>query len=367
MMYEEYKPFPNEHAARLRNPRDFNPTTFRRTRGGTIFGSKKVPSTIGIIWGKLKGADEPSDNPIPQSLRFNKDNWTVDEAKKWLKDNNIKVILFEAASGKSKQGGILNMFKKNRKEYKSFLTEFKVNLEVNEFEGYASTFGNRDSGGDVVEKGAFKKTIKEFIDRMKVLWQHDYRTPIGKPITLKEDDHGLYVHAKVSETRQGKDALILMKDDVINELSIGYDAKKYRIDEETKTRHLTEVKLWEFSPVTWGMNELAVIVGAKSDSSIEALLFELNDYLIKEGRVLSGKNRKIIQDAISALQALLAATEPEKSTQGADGQSHKDDDEPTDEEKSLIEVSDMLKDFSASLEKTELLKELKEFGVSLKQ
>ena len=91
-------PYPNESSARLRNPGDFNPDTYRRTDGGTIYGSKKVPSTVGIIWGKLKGSDKPSDNPIPQALRFKTQFWSVSRAKKWLKDNNVKYISFEPAS-----------------------------------------------------------------------------------------------------------------------------------------------------------------------------------------------------------------------------------------------------------------------------
>lgn len=101
----EGRPFPGEHAARLRNPADFVGETFRRVKDGTIFGSKKIPATAAVIWGKLKGAAKPSDNPIPQSIRFPTKNWTVAQAKKWLKDNNVKNIGFEAASGKEKSDG----------------------------------------------------------------------------------------------------------------------------------------------------------------------------------------------------------------------------------------------------------------------
>jgi hypothetical protein len=90
-------PFPNEHSARLRNPGDFDPDTFRRTKGGTIYGKIKVPQTVGIIWGKLKGSSAPEDMPIPQTLRFLKDSWSAAEAKVWLKTNNIKYISFEPA------------------------------------------------------------------------------------------------------------------------------------------------------------------------------------------------------------------------------------------------------------------------------
>lgn len=98
-------PFPNEHSARLRNPGDFDPDTFRRTKGGTIYGKIKVPQTIGIIWGKLKGSSAPEDMPIPQTLRFLKDSWSAAEAKSWLKTNNVKYIGFEPAKMSEKNFG----------------------------------------------------------------------------------------------------------------------------------------------------------------------------------------------------------------------------------------------------------------------
>lgn len=100
-------PYPNEHAARLQDPKKFDPKAYRRSNGGTIYGKIKVPVTIAIIWGKLKGKAKPSDKPIPQSLRFPTKSWTADKAKKWLKDNNIKYILFEPAKPiKQKQAGM---------------------------------------------------------------------------------------------------------------------------------------------------------------------------------------------------------------------------------------------------------------------
>lgn len=96
-------PYPNEHSARLKNPKDFEPKSFRRTNGGTIYGKIKVPKTIAIIWAKLKGKSKPSDPPLPQALRFPTKSWTVQKAKKWLKDNKIKYQSFEPAKKKDKQ------------------------------------------------------------------------------------------------------------------------------------------------------------------------------------------------------------------------------------------------------------------------
>jgi 3'-phosphoadenosine 5'-phosphosulfate sulfotransferase (PAPS reductase)/FAD synthetase len=87
-------PFPNEHSARLITP----PKTFervRRTKGGTALG-KKIPASVSVIWYILKR--DGKDVPVPQALRFPISNWTSERARQWLKDNNVKYILFEKAS-----------------------------------------------------------------------------------------------------------------------------------------------------------------------------------------------------------------------------------------------------------------------------
>ncbi len=203
-------------------------------------------------------------------------------------------------------------------QIKSFPFEAKVDLDKNEFEGYASTFGNRDLVGDIVEKGAFAKTIKERLPKglVKVLWQHF--DPMGMPKHMEEDSNGLYVVAKVSKTNRNQDRLQLMKDGVVDRLSIGYDVVKREVDDSAKDRtvRLKELKLYEFSPVTFPANEEAVITGVKN-MELEGLLKripQLEQY-IKAGHSLTTASRQRIEDAIKALQALLVTCEePEKST-----------------------------------------------------
>lgn len=198
-------------------------------------------------------------------------------------------------------------------EIKSFPFEAKVDLEKYEFEGYASTFGNTDLVGDVVEKGAFKKTIQERLPKnlIKVLWQH--YEPMGLPKHMEEDSKGLYVVAKVSKTNENQDRLQLMKDGVVDRLSIGYDVVKREIEElEDGKRivHLKELKLYEFSPVTFPANEEAVITGVKGRELEELLkrIPQLEQY-IKAGHFLTPASRQRIEDAIKALQALLVTFE----------------------------------------------------------
>lgn len=87
-------PYPNEHAARLQDPSKYD--EFRRTTGGKLFNKVAVPKTISIIWGHPKGA--PDGTFVPQALRFAKKSFTADEAKAWLKDNDVKASGFEAAA-----------------------------------------------------------------------------------------------------------------------------------------------------------------------------------------------------------------------------------------------------------------------------
>ena len=97
------KPYPNEHSARLQDPDKFDSKSFRRTKGGLVYGSKKIPTTISIIWGKLKNKAKPADPPVAQALRFPVKDWTVTKAKKWLTDNEIKYKVFESAIRKTKK------------------------------------------------------------------------------------------------------------------------------------------------------------------------------------------------------------------------------------------------------------------------
>ena len=82
---------------------------------------------------------------------------------------------------------------------------------------------------------------------------------VGKIEELREDEKGLYFRAKISNTTKGKDLAILIEDDAINEISIGYQAVVWEVDEVRSVRLLKEVKLYEVSFVTRAANEQAVV------------------------------------------------------------------------------------------------------------
>lgn len=147
--------------------------------------------------------------------------------------------------------------------------------------GYFSVFGVKDSDGDIIQPGAYRKTLAENGPeaknggRIMHLLQHDPLMPLGKPKVLKEDGRGLYFESKISGTSYGRDTLKLYEDGVLTEHSIGYKVIKNEPKEDAN--YLMELRLWEGSTVTWGANAEALVTGMKSEDKIA-----LFDKLIKK-------------------------------------------------------------------------------------
>jgi HK97 family phage prohead protease len=164
-----------------------------------------------------------------------------------------------------------DQIKQEKKEYKNFNFEYKEEDNNNEeffyFTGYASVFNNIDYGNDVIEKGAFKKSIaKNQADKkyIKILWQHEMEEPIGIAEELAEDTKGLRVIAKLpleDELVRGK-VKPQVKIGSVREMSIGYIVKDFYIKDGI--RYIKEVDLKEISLVTIAMNPLATINDFKS-------------------------------------------------------------------------------------------------------
>ena len=194
-------------------------------------------------------------------------------------------------------------------ELKSIPAEFKATSK-REIEGHAAVFGNRDSYGDIIQPGAFARTLANDRGRVKVLWQHDPSNPIGKPLEMLEDDRGLRVKARIADTTLGRDAMALFDAEVVDELSIGYDAVVEEFDSEQGVRLLREIKLWEFSPVTWAANELAKITAVKHASDLDMVLDRLERIQWARGRLESPRLRQKAESAIRQLETLLSGDTP---------------------------------------------------------
>lgn len=135
-------------------------------------------------------------------------------------------------------------------------------------EGYASVFGMTDRGGDIVEAGAYSRSLsvlKREGRRVKMLWQHDPAQPIGVWDDVREDARGLFVRGRILDgVARGREAAQLLQAGAIDGLSIGYRTVTARKDENGR-RLLKDLELWEVSLVTFPMLPDARIGGKGAD------------------------------------------------------------------------------------------------------
>lgn len=163
-------------------------------------------------------------------------------------------------------------------QIKSF--PFKMN-EVDDsgvFSGYASTFGNVDLGGELVEAGAFTQTLIESGGKIPLLDHHDPTRQIGWNLEAREDQHGLFVRGRLNlEVQAGREKHALMRQaaqvGARMGLSIGFRTLRDEADaNDPRIRRLKEIELMEYSVVTFPMNPQATVTGLKhQDASFEAL------------------------------------------------------------------------------------------------
>jgi HK97 family phage prohead protease len=131
------------------------------------------------------------------------------------------------------------------------------------FFGMAASYNTVDLGGDLIEPGAFARTIANG-KKFPLLWQHNVGDPIGS-CEVQDSSQGLQVTGRLLlDDAMGMKAYRLLKEQVIRGLSIGYDCIRDSI--EDGVRHLKELRLWEISVVTFPMNELATVTGVKAVS-----------------------------------------------------------------------------------------------------
>jgi HK97 family phage prohead protease len=126
------------------------------------------------------------------------------------------------------------------------------------FAGYASVFNRLDAGGDIVMPGAFSKSLGKRRDRIRLLFQHDPKEPVGTWDAIGEDVHGLFVAGRLVEGVPRADALRrLIEKGALDGLSIGF--RTVKATREGGHRKLWQIDLFEISIVTFPMMEDARI------------------------------------------------------------------------------------------------------------
>lgn len=220
------------------------------------------------------------------------------------------------------------------------LAEYEVKTESGgtpkSIEGTVAGIGNEDTKGDVIELGAFDKTIAERIPagKVKLLADHVWTT-----------DHllGTFRRAWV-EAAKGVPASVLgfaadvvqgvpSVDEImarvvqkhVEGMSIGYVTKAAHRGQAKSAatgrpiRHLTELKWYEGSVLPFQANELATISGYKDAGLRVAGQIEALAETLSKGDPTDPAQRANIQHAIATLEAILAKSDGKTAPPGDHG------------------------------------------------
>jgi HK97 family phage prohead protease len=217
------------------------------------------------------------------------------------------------------------------------------------FEGYASVFGELDSGGDIVERGAFADTLPDFLRDGFISLGHDWDgLPIGTIRDAHEDSRGLFISTEYHSTSDAQEARRIAQERIARgksvALSIGYGIKPGGMnDGPDGARHLTNLKLFEVAQVNVPMLRPAGLTGVKGigldfDEHSEHLRVALSEWLervrtgsdvrLKAGRAISEGRRgrlAVVRESLiagaSELEELLKETEPPETKPAEEPQS----------------------------------------------
>lgn len=238
---------------------------------------------------------------------------------------------------------------------KKLIQPFTKEIDDRTVTGIFAVHGNVDEGLDRSWPGSFANVKVNGRDRTRFLWQHNSDDPPTAVIkSVRELDRtqlpstvltyapeatgGVEVVREYLDTPRANEILTGIKSGAIAEMSYAYDVTRFDFETvgERQIRNIREVKLYDISDVTWGMNPATVAVKSGLVSGLpftdhsELVVSAVQEFMErvtgrvnarqKEGRVLSESNRKKIADAVSVLQELLEMTAPKsdlRATQDA--------------------------------------------------
>jgi HK97 family phage prohead protease len=163
-------------------------------------------------------------------------------------------------------------------------------------ESIVAVMGNLDEGNDIIHPGAFRKTLAERGLKIRVLDAHNTNSimdVIGKPLSIREIDVSELPQSLLTDfpeatgalwaktqflldTPEGKGAFERIKQGAVGDWSIGYDtldsdnSTALKAGTEVSARNLRTLKLYEYSPCIFGMNQAAATLSAKSAMTTDA-------------------------------------------------------------------------------------------------
>ena len=256
-----------------KNKIDFKSSwSFTADDGNDLLGSNLDNWKLYGLFHLGKDTDKKKETKAYYKYPYGKDGKVYTSALRAIRSRSAQqdhVSIFNAA------GRLLDLAKEKEErsmktiEYRNFnpASDIRAVGDKDEwtFEGYAVTWNTIDDYNSTFRKGSFRKTITERGSRIKVLWNHDTDEPIGKVVEIREDKKGLFVKGILTEgVSKASDVYKNLRAGVIDTLSFGFIPLQKKTTKEG-ILEITEVKLFEVSPVTFEANETAVITDVRSD------------------------------------------------------------------------------------------------------
>lgn len=187
----------------------------------------------------------------------------------------------------------------------------KVEGDSGHFAGYASVFGGVDSYGDTIVRGAYEYTLKKN-GKPKMFVNHDsYALPVGKWLTAKEDDHGLFVEGEFTPGMiAAEEARAALKHGTVDGLSIGYMLKSDDFEHmDDGTRIIKRVsRLAEVSIVTFPADGAARIdlESVKGEGLDEITTLKDFEYFLRDA---GGMSRELAKAVVSRAKVVFGQRE----------------------------------------------------------
>ena len=202
----EQRPYPMEHAARLRDPGQYD--EFRRENNAGGEG-------VDFIYGIKEGTAEL------QAIRFSIEQFTAAQAQQWLADHDHTAIEFEEATGERQSREMIT----SRRYQRSEVTQFHaVEERVMEFPFSSEYPVERYFGREVLSHAMDAAVLERLNDGAPLLFNHDPDRVVGVVERAWVDDKKKRGYAKVrfSRNKFAQEILDDVRDGILRGVSFGY-------------------------------------------------------------------------------------------------------------------------------------------------
>lgn len=227
------RPYPNEHAARLTDPEQYDSLRRENDAGG---------SGIDFIYGIKEGVSEI------QAIRFRSSQFTPAEAREWLAEHDFDPIMFEEATGDGEAAPERSL---TGKYQRSEMTAFdQVEERTFEFPFSSEYPVARYFGNEILSHESKAADLSRLNDGAPLLFNHNPDRVIGVVERAYIDGNKRRGYARVRFSRNpfAQEILSDVKDGVLRNVSFGYSIDK-----------MEERGSGDFVATAWSPYEISVV------------------------------------------------------------------------------------------------------------